>query len=98
MINMLLIIVKNNINIQIFYVTHLPYLKHILWHFINVCTYSQLLTTQELSFIIKDKNNKVKMHSHCTIDYYYRVTQTCHGIGSFTSVINPLHITHYTFI
>ena len=38
--NMLLIIVKNNI--QILDVTHLPYLKHILWHFINVCTYSQL--------------------------------------------------------
>ena len=82
--NMLLIIVKNNINIQILYVTHQPYLKYILgpFHFINVSTYSQLLTTQELSFIIKDENNKVKMHSHCTIDYYYRVTQTCHGIGS----------------
>ena len=71
--NMLLIIVKNNINIQILYVTHLPYLKHILWHFINVCTYSQLLTTQELSLIIKDENNKVKMHCQCTIDYYYRL-------------------------
>ena len=28
--NMLLIIIKNNINIQILYVTHRPYLKHIL--------------------------------------------------------------------
>ena len=50
--NMLLIIVKDDVNIQILFVTHLPYLKHILWYFINVCTYSQLLTTQELSFII----------------------------------------------
>ena len=32
------------------------------------------------------------MQSHCTIDDYHSITQTCHGVGGFTSVINPLHI------
>ena len=50
-----------------------------------------LLATQKPFFIIKDEINTVKMQSPCTIDYYY-IAQTCHGVGGFTSVINPLHI------
>ena len=86
--DMLLIIVKDNI--QILYVTHMLYLKYILLHFIYACTYSQLATQKPFS-ITRDEINTVKMQSHCTIDDYY-IAQTCHGVGGFTSVINSLHI------
>ena len=56
------------------------------------CTYSHLLATQKPFFITEDDINTVKMQSHCTIDDYYSIAQTCHGVGGFTSVINPLHI------
>ena len=63
--DMLLIIVKNNI--QILYVTHMLYLKYILLHFIYACTYSHLLATQKPFSITRDEINTVKMQSHCTI-------------------------------